>query len=679
MLAAALTPVTYAAGSVTLLAVTALLAWGAWRLREGLLPEWSGAPARLAETVIVLAVVIGLAQILGTFGAFRRGPMLAACIAAGVLMGVTGRRMTPQPQPRAEKPPSRLPREELVAAVAATALVTAQWATHVGDAVRRGMTHADTLWYHAPYAADLAQSGRFTGLLDRNDVIQAYYPLNSNVVHALVTMPFERDVLSPFVNIGWAALALLAAWCIGRRRGVAGLSLLAAVVVLGLPMLGATQPGQASNDVAVSALLLAAIALLGEARLAPVPTALAGIAAGLAVGTKLTVLTPVAVLTVGVIVLALRARRAVTAVAWTAAVAVFGSFWYVRNWVDVGNPLPWFDIHLGPLSLPKSVVDTGDTVAAQLPEGWSWMRYIAFPGLTRAVGRDWPLVLALTLVSIVFAVAHRRGGLERLVGLALLGGVVAYTLTPSTGGLSFKFNLRYLTPVLLAGFALLPLAVAGAGVKWRRIVCVLLLGLAALNALAPHRERIPAWPSNEILVAVVAGVGVLVAAALVGRLRRRADGIRVVARLGVLLIAVGVVIGWPLQRFYLHHRYMHAGLHSDAIYAYFRDVHHADVVVYGNVEDYPFYGLDLSNRITRGEGPTSVPGADPCRQFREVVAGKYRYVVREAYVESLVTPVSPPAAWLEHDPAVTAVLRVGGSVVYRVDGPLRSVPCASSR
>jgi hypothetical protein len=171
------------------------------------------------------------------------------------------------------------------------------------------MTHADTLWYHGPYAARFVQSGRLTGLLDRGDALHTYAGQNSELVHALLILPYGRDILSPFVNVGWAAVALLAAWCIGRRFGVPALSLLGVVVVLGLPIIVGTHPGQASNDVAAGALLLGAIALLLEGQMQPLPIGLAAIAAGLALGTKLTVAAPIALLTVGIVVVGLRTRR----------------------------------------------------------------------------------------------------------------------------------------------------------------------------------------------------------------------------------------------------------------------------------------------------------------------------------------------------------------------------------
>ncbi len=666
----------YVAGSVSLVVAVAVLAWGAWRLRGAILPHWAGAPARLAEIVMALAVVIGLAQVLGTFAAFRRFPMLVVTVAAGLGMGFVGARLRSRAT-RDGEPAARSRPEEVIVATLASALVAAQWATHVAFTYGRGMTHPDTVWYHAPFAARFVESGSLTGLPDRSDVLQSYYPLNSSLVHALVELPFRSDLLAPMVNVGWAAFALLAAWCIGRRRGVGPLCVLGAVVILGTPMIAGTQPGQASNDVACSGLLLAAVALLFEEELSPVPTALAGVAAGLAIGTKLTVLAPVAVLTVGIIVLAVRARRAAPAIVWSAGVALFGSYWYIRNLVEAHNPLPWFKLGLGPLSLPRSVVDEGDTIAQHLGDGLTWWRFLVFPGMTQALGRAWPLILVIGLVSVVLALANRRSGLERLVGLAVLAGVVAYVFTPESAGLNFSFNVRYLTPALLVSFVVLPLRLDLVTTVWRRVTWIVMLGLVALNATARHVERVPAWPSGQVLVGVVVGVGVVAAVALLmwrprPRVSLRAAGVT----LAVVLVLV-VAAGWPLQRRYFEDRYVHADLPGDAVDNYFRGIRDADVIVFGTLETYPMDGLDLSNRITVGQGPTTKLDADPCRQWPDVVAGKYRYVVYQSLPrgQSVLYPVTPPREWFTADPAAKQVFRHDGSVVYRVDGSLHPDGC----
>ena len=71
----------------------------------------------------------------------------------------------------------------------ASAVVAAQWTAHVVFTYGRGMTHPDTVWYHAPYAAQFVESGSINGLPDRSDVLQSYYPLNSSLVHAARRAP----------------------------------------------------------------------------------------------------------------------------------------------------------------------------------------------------------------------------------------------------------------------------------------------------------------------------------------------------------------------------------------------------------------------------------------------------------------------------------------------------------
>jgi hypothetical protein len=663
----------YLGGSVSVIVAVALLAWGAWRLRGALLPEWSGPPARLAEAVMGIAAAIATAQILGTFGQFRRFPILVGCVAAGLAMGIIGGRIAP----RRSSPPvaseARSRREEVVAVVVAGAVVAAQWATHVADAYDKGMTHVDTLWYHAPYAAHFLQEGNLTDLPSRSDVLQTYYPLNSSLVHALVYLPFDTDVLSPLVNIGWTVLALLAAWCIGRRWGVAPLCLLGAVTVFSLPMLAGTQPGQASNDVASAGLLLAAVALLLEVWFAPVPTTLAGVAVGLALGSKLTLIVPVLVLTLGIVIVAVRAQRIASAIGYCVAVAIFGSYWYVRNWAVAGNPLPWFEVDVGPLSLSRRVVDEGDTIADHFRDG-EWWSSVAFPGFSQALGRAWPYVLVFAVITVVVIVTD-RSDVERIVGVALAATAVGYIFTPQSGGLNFAFNVRYLTPLLLVGFVLVPLSLSGRAVLWRRVTVLLMVGLIALNLATAQEERTPTWPSGKVPLAILAGVGVIGAVAAFMWLQRRRDPARSFGLAGIVLVGTTLVIGWPLQRSYLEERYVDAGLPFDPIAGYFRQVRDSDVVVFGTVEVYPMLGPDFSNRVTVGQGPTTRLRADPCRQWRDVLDGRYRYVVVAPHY---LYPVRPPEAWFASDPGTTAVVSEGNNVVYRLNGSLHPDECQAS-
>lgn len=667
---AGLSAVSYIGGTVAVLVVVAVLGWGAIRLRGRLVPDWSGPPAWLADATIFLGIVIGVALIFGIFGQLRRGPVLVAYVGVGVTLSVTGRR--PRRQSAASVP--TVPRAEVLSVAFAGALVAAQWATHIADTFGRGMTHPDTLWYHAPFAARFVESGSITGLPDRADAIQAYYPANASLLHAVGDLPFGTDLLSPLVNVGWAALALLAAWCIGRRTGLGALCMLGTVLALGLPMIAGTHPGQASNDVACAALLLAAVAILleGGDDLAPGPSVLAGVAAGLAVGTKLTAIIPAAVLTIFVLLLARRARRPLAAIAWCGAIAAFGSYWYVRNWIEASNPLPWFSVELGPISLPTSVKEEGNSIVSHLTNTEIWDRFY-LPGLSRALGPVWPVIIVLALIGAFLAFRRGRTLVEHGVGAAIVAATVAYLFTPGSGGLNFAFNVRYLAPALFLGFAFLALGFAPAPVRWRSLLGLGLVVIVVIDATAEHSERVTEWPTDSLWVGVLVGALLLLAIAVLWRLPSPARRLRFATALGALTVIVAVLVGWPLQSYFLDHRYEHAHLPFDPIADYFRGVRDSDVIVFGTVETYPMFGPDLSNRVRVGQGPKTPLHPDPCKQWPGVLEGKYRYVVLTQY--GVVFRVSPPEEWFSSDPAAKRVVDRGDNIVYRIDGPLHPAEC----
>ncbi len=199
-------------------------------------------------------------------------------------------------------------------AVGVVALVFAHWGLTAKDALGRGIFNFDSLWYHLPFAVEMAQSHSVTGLHYTETVFTNwFYPQNGELLHAVGILLTGRDTLCLFLNFGWLAIAFLAAWCIGRPYGRGPLTVVAAGVLLECHTLVVREPGAAKNDLMAAALLLAAIAILvnadgerwrgrvGGGRL-PAGRPVAG-RTGLAVGTKSTALAMAAALTVAVIVL----------------------------------------------------------------------------------------------------------------------------------------------------------------------------------------------------------------------------------------------------------------------------------------------------------------------------------------------------------------------------------------
>ncbi|MFL5906997.1 MAG: hypothetical protein ACJ75Z_05325, partial [Solirubrobacterales bacterium] len=386
----------YLFGVAGLAAVAIPMALAAVRLRARLLPGWTGAPARLAEAVLGVALLTILLQLLGAFGIL----VPAVLIPAALLVGL-GLYFGPWLRPAADAPVVPLapavPVLQTVLALVAATFVAAHWATGLQDVWGRGMLTFDTLWYHGPFAARIADTGSVWGMHFTDPLyLNWFYPENSELLHAAGIVLFNRDIFSPLVNFGWLGVALLAAWCIGRPYGVAPLSLTAAAIAMDTGPMVPREAGTPATDTAPVALLLAAAAILinawavrrgaaeptpdggaagtpGEAsrrsRRPQPPTAdsppagapsaaptmgallIAGLAMGIALGTKLTVSGVTAAMAIGVVFLVPKQVRWKAFWVFVAGVAAVAGFWFLRNLTHSGNPLPWVR-HIGPIDLP---------------------------------------------------------------------------------------------------------------------------------------------------------------------------------------------------------------------------------------------------------------------------------------------------------------------------------------
>jgi hypothetical protein len=656
----------YLAGSAAFAVVVVAVAFGTHRLTRRLLPGWSGIRARLAEVVIALSVALLAAQLLGWLSALRPVPVFLVLTACGLAMVALAPRLpVPAPAPAAVTAPPPLNQEPVwqraLAAVAA-ALLTAQWVAHVVNILGRGMTHADTLWYHAPFAVRFVQRGSFSGLAQVGYAVARWLPFDSELVHALVMLPWHRDLLSPFVNLGWGALTIAAAWCIGRRGGCGALAVLGAVLVLALPTISGTQPGQASNDAMCAALMLVAVALLLDDDRRPIVVALAGAAAGISLSTRLVVVAPIAVLTVALVIAAVRARYWVAVWAWLGGLVVTGSYWFIRNIVGTGSPLPY--MRLGPLH--ARVPPEHNSLASHLFNRDYW-RIAYYPGLHRGLGGAWPLFLLAFVAAIVVLAWRGRPFMERAVAVAVVAGFVAYVFTPETGNLGFAFNLRYLEPVMLMAFTVVPLAIPD---RRRGLAAAGYTALIAAAMTAAEHERVATWPGRAVLIGAVFGILVLACAVAASR------GVKISAPLwrvgaGVVVVVV-IAAGFGVQHYFFEHRYAHSGLFLDRANAFFRDVSHSSVAMFGAVEIYPMFGNDLSNTAAMDNIADTTRG-DACTRWRSVRDGKYRYVMFTRF--GVLIPTEPPLRWFTDDPASHEVLHDGPTRVFELSGPLHPAEC----
>ncbi len=669
----------------------------AWRAR--LLPRWSGAPTVLADIVIALATMTCTAEILGAIGLFRLIPMTAGL----ALVGWGGwysahRSRRPErselmarsrdgPTTAEAGPRPRNSRIALFAALAATSVVVADWSTRTVDALHHGMSGSDTIWYHMPLAARFVQDGSTTALhfVDFGTDIP-FYPANGELVHALGILFLGNDFLSPLLNMGWLALVLLAAWCVGRPFGMAPFTLTAAAVLMATPGLVATQPGEAYTDVVGLALLVSAVALLVNSeqskRFACLPgLCVAALAAGLALGTKFSFVAPVALLTLGVWAVAPHGARLRQGCWWLVLVVFTGGYWYLRNLVAIGNPLPSLSLHIGPIGLPSPPGPPVSSVASFLFKGRDWQTWIV-PGLRGALGPAWWAVLGLTVAGLMLGACTGSRPLHRMLALIGLASGVAFVFTPQpltvpgfypNDPYNFVYNLRFSFAAVIIGLVILPIVPVMAGPRTRWWV----LGVFGSALFATQLDP-TIWPTGAeqkfgpAIGGIDSHLGLLVgvvtfalgASVLLGRDEMFATW-RPSASLLVVTGAVVLGLGFGLQQLYLRDRYLNTAPMAP-LYAWAQHVHDTRMAITGlfSNDSYPLDGQNDSNYVQvvgkPGPGGSFSPILD-CGEFRQAIdAGHYADVititggdVRDA--RAMIG--SQQTMWISQDPTAKLVFR----------------------
>jgi hypothetical protein len=702
----------YLIAVVLLAAIVGALGFGAFQARARWLPSWHGAPARLAEVTGALAVFITVPQLLGTVGWFRRWPVTLALVAISAGVGLVARRAAPRADDRGpitEDPgapaaaatrTSRRTRTSAAARVATigaavlVGIVTAQWLGHVFSSYRDGIHDGDSLWYHLPFATSFFQSGFTTRplLVGPNSLI-AFFPANGETVNGVSMLLFRRDIAVPMISMGWLALALFAGWCLGARYRAGAVGLAAVGLLMDVPLFAATQGGTARNDTMAVALILTAAALVAHANWDPVAIGVAGAATGLAFGVKLSAIPVAALLVVAVLVIAPRGRRLAVSIPFLGGFVLFGAFWWMRNLVRVGNPLPWVDFHLGPLTLSKvtgedtansAVIDQlrdSDGISRVLKEGTSWV-----------FGPAWWLFLVVVVGVAVAAVIAGRGRVARALGVVALLGLAAYLVLPNGAPTPesqfadtiFGLNIRYAFPA-----AVVAIAVAAALPRMERgtyAAGAVVVALALDVTLWFRRgafERGGEWLVTGNERALAAGLTVLVvvlvaAAWIAGRSTTpRHTGAWVAGAVAVVLV-VGSYVGGHMS---LDRRYDDTSRStSGAAWKWAQQLPPTRVGILGNLFQGPYVGPELANHVryvgvTRDDG--GLRNVHTCPELRRALAdGDYEYLVTALdFGHSNADQIARVGEWVSSVPGTEVVFKTDIDTVYRLGRPLDPDAC----
>ncbi len=719
----------YVLGSIGLLAVVLSMAIAGRTARRAALPGWTRMPGLLADSVLAIGILVVISELLGLFGILDGVLLVAACVIVGggairlepmliragaqVAHGGTG------PDQR-EAPPARP--FELGAAIVIALIVVAQWAGPTLLALDRGIYGGDSLWYHLPLAAHIAETGSVTSLLYTDPLyLNWFYPQVSELLHAGGILLYGNDFLSPLLNMAWLGLALFAGWCIGRPYGSGATSLAAVASVMAANLLFSRQPGNANNDVVAIALFLSAVALLVNSRwpggrstssAATLPSGaliVGGLAAGLALGTKLTVVPPVLALTIGVIVIAGRGERSRAAATWLGGMVIGGGYWYARNLIVSGNPFPWQDI--GPIHHAEALQGRHPyAIVHYATDTDVWGKFFT-PALHERLGDLWPAYLALAVIGVVL-VLWRGGRMERMLGAVALASAIAYLLTPLGASgpegtpVGFRLNIRYLAPGLTLALTLVAIPpFAGDREVWRLggIQRLWRLGTLAIFAIlvVVSARAIGAIDTDRIPGTVLIAVALVGVPLLLVFLSRRGLAPVPLAGIGAVALIALAVGGRFVQDRYLDERYSSAapdypkteqpavelaqGL--GAAYDWARGTHDRKIALSGTMGalfQYGLWGGDSSNdvRYIGQHGPRgSFNEIAQCPEFIGALNdGGYDYVITTpTYHQDDPAADTAPVQrdWISLAGNVQRVAGANLVDVWKITGPLDPLACAA--
>jgi len=711
----------YIVGCLAVIGIVAAVGLGGYWLRRWIVPEFSGALARLADATIATGLLVISLEVLGTLSLLRLGWIILFTIAIGLGAALLGWQKAGGEGK--EVPAPRVQAIALWIALAVASFTVAEWTFPAQLSLDQGMFGGDTTWYHMPFAATIAQEHSTIHLhfTDPLRLAAWFYPQSSELIHGAAIVIFRSDWLSPLINLVWLAIALLAAWCIGRPYKVGPATLVAAALVLDAGVMIETQPGEGRNDIMGLAFLIAFAAFLinGHQRRAPTsgavqdapdrdaplldkgPLVMAGIAAGLAASVKTTFLVPVAAITLGMIIFSGRGRRWTTAWVMGLPMLVVGGYWYLRAAIKTGgNPIPI--TKFGPLNLPTPDQMPLDprprfAVAHYLTEPTIYRRWF-FPQLDNAFGPLWPLILIIAVATAVYLVVRSRNRIVQVLAAAALATAFVYVFTPLTAAgqegspTGFFTNTRYLTPGLVLAMCLLPIARplrAPDRRAWQT-----LLFLTAVYAITVLTT--PRWYPGYLVGTIVLTLALVWAPAALGLARSR----RIISRTLVAVGAAGVlllvvVLGRAQQVQYADHHYTKSTLFlqeggPQKAYDFARLQQHQRIGIAGSSEiifgQYGFFGGHLNNTVDY----IGVPGpngsyrlATTCPAFmRRINAGDYDYLIISQYTQD--SPDAPywyPIyAWIKNDPALETVVEEPDIVpeadyVFKVKGELDPKYC----
>jgi hypothetical protein len=553
--------------------------------------------------------------------------LLGVAAAASLVWRANGR-----PQPPSFRPTVAAVREALRDPLVAVLLVAVLGAFGYVAALIVGTApnDYDALWYHLARAAFWKQQHAIAYIPGANDARLNGFPPNAEIADSFTMILGRTERFVGFVQLSALVATIVAVAGIARRIGLSvRQALFGALLLATLPVV-VLQSATALNDLVFSSFLACcAYFLFSWTR---VPLALAALALGLAIGTKITALLALPVLALVGAFLYPR-RRWPGLVLVGLAGLVLGSYWYLLNVAKTGH----IDGKLA--QAHAAAVQRGNTYSVAGIVAHFLRLVIDGVDPSGSVGRDRLLYLVAAGVILVVGLrARRRAG---AAGTALAAGLAAVPLAfhPVQHGLLHAYqklwvslsrhNLAFLGfdkhPTRASPFQSwygplgLMLVLAGFGLVWvgrrrgtlPRVAWVLALAPVVWLALQAVTTFYSLWDGRYVIFAVALAAVLWGLVLPIRPLAWAATGIAVTA-LALALVhydekpsGVSVLGGaaptsvWDMSRAQVLARWLHPG-ETEVVATLEREAREGDTIALEiRREDvsYPYFGSRLDRRV----------------------------------------------------------------------------------
>lgn len=350
----------------------------------------------------------------------------------------------------------------------------------------------DCLNYHFTFPVEWLKHGNLeTPITVFDDPAPPYYPINGSLFYLWLILPFKNVFLADLGQIPFFILASLATYNIAIKIGLdKKLSFYATALFLLIPNFF-KQLQIAYVDVMVAGLFLVCVNflfLLNE-KLSWVNTLIYSISLALLLGTKTVALPYCILLIIPFIYLLFKAgnlkKMPGLAVIFILAVVIWGSFTYIRNFMDTANPLYPLDVKLFGFNLFRGVIDKNVYGAHFKIEDYSLAKVLFHEGLGIQT-----IIFILPAIFLALPAAFIKN--KRPLNFNL----IYFLILPLLIYLAYRYiiplaNTRYLYPLLGTGMVAGFYTVKILNIPKRIIdILVAVCILASMSELAKRQELI---------------------------------------------------------------------------------------------------------------------------------------------------------------------------------------------